>query len=319
MSELAFFHQAGATTDLASDLSGSAVGLSAGSASGEDSANASNDFNEEVTPSFLVWKTCRRQILFLDLLQANQIEALPNAEFQSGLDAEVFLVEVLCGLRSPLVGETEVFGQFKDWWKALPEDLPWKNQNRRRIEAIFSLVKSVRERVLCGSGSQSYGSLLRRHLEKNQTVDLIGAGHLVKELLPWVQSKAGFRIWCRDPEKAQFAKDKAERILELSEMTPASQVIVVAAPLSHAELEAWLMAKDFSEDHQLFDLRADSDKFKPSILPRLHLTLQDFTTRTAEFQQDVQDLYGRAMHLIGQWKTQQETKSQIRPYGWDDL
>jgi glutamyl-tRNA reductase len=311
MSELAFFHQAGATTDFASK---SAAGLAVGSAT-----DGFQDFNEEVTPSFLVWKTCRRQILFLDLLQANQVETLPNADFHSGLDAEVFLVEVLCGLRSPLVGETEVFGQFKDWWKALPEDLPWKNQNRRRIEAIFSLVKSVRERVLCGSGSQSYGSLLRRHLEKNQTVDLIGAGHLVKELLPWVQSKAGFRIWCRDPDKAQFAQGKAERILHLSETAPASPVIVVAAPLSHSELEAWLMAKDFSEEHQLFDLRADSEKFKPSVTPRLHLTLQDFSTRTEEFQQDVQDLYSRAMHLIGEWKSLQETKSQIRPYGWDDL
>lgn len=301
MSEFAFFHLAGS-----SEIQ---VGEPA-------IADHSNSQNEEVRPSLLVWKTCRRQILFCDFSQE-----LPNethAEFHSGLDAEVMLAEILCGLRSPLVGETEVFGQFKDWWKSLPDDLPWKNVHRRQIEAIFSLVKMVREKVLCGSGSQSYGSLLRRHLKKEATVDLIGAGHLVRELLPWIQSKAGFRIWCRDPQKASFATD-AIKIMPLNERGHISPVIVVAAPLSHVELEAWLTAKGFSEDHHLFDLRSDSEHFTPSIQPALHLTLQDFTTQTEEFQQDVEDLYRRAISLILDWKRQQETKSQIRPYGWDDL
>ncbi len=277
----------------------------------------SSDF-EEVTPSLLLWKTCRRQILFLDFESASEYETREGDTLYQGHEAEAFLAEILCGLQSPLVGETEVFGQFKLWWKDLPETLFWKQQNRQRIDAVFSLVKSVREKVLCGSGSQSYGSILRRYLKTGQPVDLIGAGHLVQELIPWMQNKAKYRIWCRTPSKVQF-ENQASQIVEMPTLQPLHKMVVVAAPIEDQTLNQWLMDRGWSKDHALIDLRADSEKFTPSIQPSLHLRLRDFSTQKQAFEEEVQDLLQRSRQMIFHWQNEQKAKSQIRPYGWDDL
>jgi glutamyl-tRNA reductase len=273
---------------------------------------------KEQAPSLLVWKTCRRQILFFENDLTEKFETHEGDQFFSGPEAEEFLAEILCGLQSPLIGETEVFGQFKAWWKALPEDLFWKRQHRQQIESLFSLVKSVREQVLCGSGSQSYGSLLRRFLPSNLPVDLIGAGHLVQELLPWIQNKKSYRIWCRTPSKIDFAH-QASAVLGMVQLQAVQDCVVIAAPLSHDELNAWLRIRQFTERHHLFDLRADSMDFVPFVKPNTHYTLQDFSSRKDGFQQEIAELVNRSRNLIGRWSQERQTKSQIRPYGWDDL
>jgi glutamyl-tRNA reductase len=287
MSELRFLHQAG---------------------------NSTGEFDDQ-TSSILLWKTCRRQILFL---QDDESGEVFNSEFYSGAEAEKFLAEVLCGLQSPLLGETEVFGQFKAWWKNLPEDLTWKRMNRSRIESLFSVVKSVREQVLCGSGSQSYGSLLRRFLPNQGHVELLGAGHLVQELLPWLQNKKSYRIWCRTPDKIDFSH-QAWAVHAFLEVSPLEKLVVVAAPLSHEELNTWLKARGFSTEHSLFDLRSDSAQFQPFVQPLKHFTLQDFSSRREETQNEQEELLSRSRNLIGRWNQEQNAKSQIRPYGWDDL
>jgi glutamyl-tRNA reductase len=278
-------------------------------------AGISSENFEDQTSSILVWKTCRRQILFL---QDDESGEVFNAEIFSGAEAEKFLAEVLCGLQSPLLGETEVFGQFKAWWKNLPDDLPWKRLHRSRIESLFSLVKSVREQVLCGSGSQSYGSLLRRFLPQQGQVELLGAGHLVQELLPWLQNKKTYRLWCRTPSKIDFAHE-ARAVTAFSEISKLENLIVVAAPLTHDELNAWLQERGFSSEHSLFDLRSDSSEFEPFVRPLKHYTLQDFSSRREETQKEQEELLSKSRNLIGRWNEEQKAKSQIRPYGWDDL
>jgi glutamyl-tRNA reductase len=274
--------------------------------------------NGEVTPSLLVWKTCRRQIFFFDRAEsASQFAIQPSDEIHVGIHAEVFLAEVLCGLHSPLVGETEVFGQFKNWWKDLPPALEWKSLHRPRIEALFALVKNVREKVLCGFGSQSYGSLLRKYLSGKGMVDIVGAGHLVHEILPWIESKAQYRIWCRDPQRANFPG--ATSILSMTDKAELSKSIVIAAPLSHNDLDVFLSAHHMSKEHSLFDFRSISHAFTPSVQPRVHLMLNDFSTQSHDYQNTIQPTVQRARTIIAEWKLQQETKAQLRPYGWDDL
>ncbi len=272
---------------------------------------------EEVSPSLLVWKTCRRQILFFDANKFEIKDIHETDQIFSGTEAEIFLAEVLCGLQSPLVGETEVFGQFKSWWKSLPATLWWKQLHHQRIEALFSLVKKIREEVLYNLGSRTYGSILRRHLLTGQSIDLIGAGQLVEELLPWIE-KNPYRIWCRTPGKINFSH-KADQVFELSSVSHLNSAIVVAAPLTHDELRIWLARREMSSQHTLFDLRADSFGFDPGTAVKKHFTLQDFSTLKDSFHVDVQKIYARSRDLIFNWNVQQQSKSQIRPFGWDDL
>ena len=66
----------------------------------------------------LVWKTCLRQIVIFqnDNSDFNQELGLNDLdEVHENEDALQFLIEILCGLHSPVFGETEVFGQFKKY------------------------------------------------------------------------------------------------------------------------------------------------------------------------------------------------------------
>lgn len=276
-------------------------------------------FSKEVEgESTLVWATCLRQIYFSDLQEDLNFKPQAGDEIYMGLEAEAFLAEVLCGLKSPLIGETEVFGQFKIWWKSLPEGNKFKQKFQSQIETLFALVKTVREKALCGHGSQSYGSLLRKNLVPGEAVDIIGAGHLAQEILPWLKNKSSHRIWCRNVEKVKNELS-TDSVLSLSDEKSLSTVVVIAAPLSHEDLNKWLVARGLSAKHKIFDFRADSAEFIPAVKTKLHLRLKDFSTKFDLHQFEIEKSAQEAKDLIIKWRHLQEAKTQVRPYGWDDL
>jgi glutamyl-tRNA reductase len=90
------------------------------------------------------WQTCLRRILFLnardnhDILEAIETEGLlpPIVEVFRGEQAYGFLLEVICGLNSPIVGETAVMGQFKEFLQnAKLPNTSWGNFLRRLAHA----------------------------------------------------------------------------------------------------------------------------------------------------------------------------------------
>src|SRR6185369_1352064 len=60
----------------------------------------------------LQWQTCLRRIVFLHRSELEQ-RTSSRLESYSGREAYQFLLEVICGLHSPLVGENAVMGQFR--------------------------------------------------------------------------------------------------------------------------------------------------------------------------------------------------------------
>lgn len=288
--------------------------------------------------SFLMWETCRRQIFFSEdgrLQDPGLSEMLsgPESHFAyelyRGLDAEEFLVEVLCGLKSPLVGETEVFGQFRNWWQNL-QDGDFKNKFSPRIQQIYSIVKKVREEALCGMGSQSYGSLLRKKISERfsrpgqlPVIDFIGGGQLVEEMVPWIQKKWSYRIWGRTPDKILRTSYGAGATAVLPLMdghVPAlSPIVVVAAPLSHYELHRWFARQPAGMKFTVYDFRHDSAAFIPPANLAAYAHLDHFTTEVEGQKQEIQSHIGRAYSRIESWKEEENSRVQIRPFGWDDL
>ena len=65
----------------------------------------------------LEWQTCLRRIILFRKSEGRALTAsLPDeSEFYEGQAAYNFLLEVICGLRSPLLAETAVMGQFKEF------------------------------------------------------------------------------------------------------------------------------------------------------------------------------------------------------------
>ncbi|TAK16175.1 MAG: hypothetical protein EPO35_05870, partial [Acidobacteria bacterium] len=65
----------------------------------------------------LSWRTCLRDVTFVD--EAHSADTLAEE------DAYALLLEVLCGLRSPMLGETQVMGQFKAFLATVPAEHAW--------------------------------------------------------------------------------------------------------------------------------------------------------------------------------------------------
>jgi len=300
MSQLRFFHSATASTLAPSDL----------------------DLHNN-----LVWTTCRRQLVFcLDATAEISEKFLsPEWDLVEGLEAEAMLIEILCGLHSPVVAETEILGQFRDFVGKNKEHA-WMKMWFPRIQLWLAIVKEVREKNLCGTGSQSYGSFLRKTLEDVSEVDIIGAGSFVKELLPWISQKQT-RLHVRDIQKARAEFPEVE-VLPFLNHQDISQALIIAAPLSHEMVEDWINAhakKHNMKDVLVFDLRRDSKYFHSNLRSTsdrivkswidLDQMMACFESQRAELELKVR----AAQKAIETWKAQEFAKMQIRPFGWEDL
>lgn len=299
MSQLVYFHSSTASTVAPSDL------------------DVQNN---------LVWTTCRRQLVFCLDVTAETAAKLPSPEWTlvEGFEAEAMLVEILCGLHSPVVAETEILGQFRDLIEKNKSHV-WMKMWFPRTQVWLSTVKEVREKHLCGTGSQSYGSYLRKALDGVSEVDIMGAGSFVKDLLPWLSQKET-RLHVRDEAKVRAEFPECE-VLPMINYQNVSQALVIAAPLSHEAVEAWIQmhAKNGEMKNALvFDFRRDSKDFQSQLrnTPGAVQSWIDLDQMMAFFESQRAELELKvraAKKAIENWKAQEFAKMQIRPFGWEDL
>src|SRR5207302_10839627 len=155
------------------------------------------------------WQTCLRQIQFLRREDLNsQLEkASPHHEVYRGEDAYKFLLEVICGLNSPLVGETAVMGQFREFCAQakLPANA-WGWFLRQFMSDVLVDAKRVRHEHLQRLGSQSYGGLVRQQLAEVSTAAVLASGQLAEEILPWLIGKTRVRLFYRNRLRAEVLR-----------------------------------------------------------------------------------------------------------------
>lgn len=271
------------------------------------------------------WQTCLRRVSLLHKpTSASLLPAIPEtSEVFEGKDAYSFLLEVVCGLRSPLVGETAVMGQFREFCAhAKFPASEWGWFLRKLTSDVLVDAKRVRYRHLEGLGSQSYGGMVRQHLKNIPSVFVLGAGQLAQEILPWLMGKTDVTVFYRNAMRAEcLLKDFPQ--LRLAQFTEASHVenrdsaIVIAAPLSAKEIESWV-ALNLTPFVKALDLRgeAESDPFEPSF-PILRLSEMFAALKNERPKVAARLAAARAdISKAGQRLAEQ---AQFRPFGWEDL
>lgn len=213
----------------------------------------------------LQWQTCLRRIVFLHRTELSFLPYPPDpgAQVYRGRDAYQFLLEVICGLHSPLLGETAVMGQFRDFRaNAKFGATAWGHFLQRLTTDLLVDARAIRHEHLQNLGSQSYGSLIRRYLKTSTTVAVVGAGSLTKEILPWLSD---VRLFYRNWRHAQkFAAEHAQVRMEQFAMTDAgwegdAASLVIAAPLNGAEISQWLALQKVNFSVTL-DLRSNASE-----------------------------------------------------------
>jgi glutamyl-tRNA reductase len=223
-----------------------------------------------------------------------------------------FLLEVACGLQSPILGETEVFGQFRDFADG------WTEQSAF-FQNIYADVKNVRQTHLSHLGSQSYGSWVRKQVSSDRPVHIVGTGQLAQEVFIWLRKQnANIQFYSRDPERASARLTKsvgypvAVRDFSAGENFKKS-VVVVAAPVSAQLVQNW-MGKQ--RPHLLIDLREESNTNRIS---HVHFSLQDVFSEIEKGRHNASQKISQARQMIEDIVTKRFKSQTIRPFGWDDL
>jgi len=234
------------------------------------------------------------------------------------------MLEVICGLNSPIVGETAVMGQFKEFLlNAKFPKTSWGNFLRQLTTNLMIDAKRVRHDHLQGIGSQSYGSLVRQHVKGLPTVAVLGSGKLAREILPWLIGKTKVRVFYRS---WQHAKDLLQEYPEIELVQyidgdngweQAEAGLVIAAPLKAVDVARWSRMQSASFTKCL-DLRGEAAT-DPITLPtpviKLHELFESLRTERERLAGHVEAARAEIKQLV----RRQSQQAQFRPFGWEDL
>jgi glutamyl-tRNA reductase len=262
----------------------------------------------------ILWRTCLREVVFLT--DGTDSDERGDAQAPVVTDAEAYalLLEIVCGLRSPLVGETEVQAQFKAFLASLDR---WRDAPLLRLgQRVLADAKVIRERHLQGFGAHSYGPLVARHVPKGRRAILVGTGALAAEAADSLTT-AGHAIdrWGRRAadDRHVYHLLSAARDRPVESGDPAT--LVIAAPASQSDLLA--VAACYAQVCEIIDLRASDER---SVFADTHVVTLDDLFVEARSVTTVPvsrlDAARRDISSLGQAYGRRE---ELHPFGWDDL
>jgi glutamyl-tRNA reductase len=275
-----------------------------------------NGANSPPPAGWFCWKTCLRIVTlgFLDPLQEIKIDQ-NESEIFTGAEAYAFLLEVVCGLHSPVLGETEVMGQFK-----MLEEETSRSAHvylKRVFRQILTDAKFIRQRFLRDTGSRSYGSLLRKYVREAKHISILGSGRLAQEILPWLKIAPKVNLICRNVEKGKKLIEACQ-FAEINDMSENhfGDVFIIAAKISTIELREFMghrigIAK-------IIDLR-DISSEQPLNLPIPTLTLKQLFSEIKGSEVGIQKKIQGAKTLITELAHKCFNSAELRPFGWEDL
>jgi glutamyl-tRNA reductase len=249
------------------------------------------------------FRTCVRDVCFLD----ENVEDVDVAAvvIEDGA-AYTRVLEIICGLHSPMVGETQVQGQFKTFLESLDSpDLAWL---RRLGQQMLADARVIRETHLRGLGSRTYGSAVRRHGHDADRVAIIGAGALATEVHTYVTETHAVDVWTR----ARLQQLQAG--LCASPTTLDRTMLVVAAPVTTEVIAA--VATAYPALCRIVDLRAaDESTPVPAGVPTQTLTdlFAEAQTPAAHAQVDA------ARAATARCGRRFDAREELHPFGWEDL
>lgn len=306
------------------------------SGSKDHSVFFSSDCYFSQDPRWAIWKTCLREVVFLSPEVSDELahdwKALSEDESLS------FLTEVLCGLHSPLLGENEVFGQFKQFVEEQRQkNNPLFAESQKWLIFLLQNVKHFRHEYGRLWGSNSYGSLLRKKIENHEDVTLFGTGHLAEEIFPWLSHKKNLQLAGRNDDRLRFFTSKYSNLSILhtgKSLSSASTkenkfhpCLVLSATLTH-EQTLQLLDKWGSEVKILFDLRGldtreEENEFR-EILAVKHshievVFLKELFEALNHHQEQVRGKLDEVKILIKDRVHEFVHRLEHRPLGWDDL
>jgi len=248
------------------------------------------------------FRTCVRELLFL----ADAADAAGLPVIEDGA-AYTRLIEVVCGLHSPMAGETQVHGQFKTFLESL--ESPAHRWLRRLGQQVLTDARIIREAHLRGLGSRSYGSTVRRHIPCCTRVAIIGAGVLAQEIHKYVAETHEVDVWTR----ARLQKLRLD--LRTRPAVVDATTLVIAAPVDVETIT--MVAAAYPALRRIIDLRAaDEATPLPARVPARTLTDIFAGSQATKVTRAKIDAARAAAVGCGR---RFNAREELHPFGWEDL
>jgi glutamyl-tRNA reductase len=282
------------------------------------SANESLALMESFSKKGLILKTCLRTMLFIEESDVEKsIRKDSNLKVHTGYDALNYAIKVMSGLESPVLGETEIFGQFKN--QILPQLDEEKNSKfKEPVQFILSMVKQIRSKHFVGQGAQTYGGLVRKLLKsEGSNVLFIGAGSFSESIYPWLKPHKKIFFSVRKTEKYKAHEMFSEEMFfSLKDKLPITEPIsvVICAPISSKDLEMHLKGVNVQT---VVDLRESSKTDPVKLNSNFSYTLDEVFSQISENLNRKAEIKRSVEQEIEERLNKQLVKH--RPFGWDDL
>lgn len=169
--------------------------------------------------SVFAMATCQRTILFghgpaaLDGLSSIARQAgvdedalLGECDLHQGPHAYRFLLEVLLGLKSQVLGEYEIVGQFRKAYQDFAGEKDLQTGLLTLLEKLLKDAKEVRSKHLLNIGQQTYASITRRlcqtRIPAGSKILLVGSGELAHDFIRIATKKYDVTIMARNTVRA---------------------------------------------------------------------------------------------------------------------
>lgn len=220
-------------------------------------------------PGSTTWRTCLREIHFLG---PESDPARPDV--LTGADAYALLVEVVCGLRSPIIGETEVQAQFKHFLAS--DEVRARRALSRLGQRVLADAKRIRHKYLQGFGAHSYGRLAVPYLQGRRAA-VIGTGALGTQIVRALPESQAVDLWGRRADRASLDGPRQLTFSLISDARPGIRgndptAVAIAAPIGAEDLDRIIAAYERLES--VVDLRS-LDQQTPILADAPIVTLAD--------------------------------------------
>ncbi|MEX1100237.1 MAG: hypothetical protein WEB87_07415, partial [Bacteriovoracaceae bacterium] len=156
-----------------------------------------------------IMKTCQRTLVLSFERDPFANNFNPDKTCLRGQRAYAYLLEVICGLKSQLLGENEIVGQFKSAYKEYVRQEKVDTKLLLIIEKLFKDAKDIRSKYLLGLCQKTYASIARKQIvgaRKGERVLILGSGQLAEDLINQFKKKAQVVICARNSDKVERLK-----------------------------------------------------------------------------------------------------------------
>lgn len=264
------------------------------------------------------WKTCMRTLYVGDLRTVPSDLTVENTSYTwyEGYEAYKLLLEIVSGIRSRLLGETEIMAQFKEAFKN--EKLPrtaFGDYLYKLRDQMIEDSRKIRSKYLRNLGDQSYGGLAHRYLRNIDTVTLLGTGQLAVKLLPWLLKGREVRVVGRNLRRLQeIAQKYPVSTQPLYSYEMGTESLVIAAPMSVTrwidQADDGIIVVDFRENDM-------NDKFPEDRLT--YISFESMLNSLKENENKNRKLREKLKVVVEDITNEREFESQHFIYGWEDI